>query len=164
MPRNPHKTRCSIPDCRAWAIRGSDPPLCSPHSHRTGAPKGNQNNLAHGFYASTVSRRELHDLAADAADTTLNAEIAITRVALRRIFGILLSGHTPGSTCPTCGEPRPLDADHYARYSALAFQGAGTISRLLRTRGALGGDTDDAFDRIIGQALDELGEEWGVEL
>ena len=34
MPRNPDKTPCSVEGCRAWAIRGSDPPLCAPHRTR----------------------------------------------------------------------------------------------------------------------------------
>ena len=40
--------------CRAWAVRGSDPPRCSPHgggAAPVGAPPGNQNALTHGFYA-----------------------------------------------------------------------------------------------------------------
>jgi hypothetical protein len=39
MPRNPFKTRCSVPGCRAWAIRGSDPPICSPHRSRKNSPE-----------------------------------------------------------------------------------------------------------------------------
>ena len=31
--------------CRAWAIRGSDPPRCAAHSGKVGAPSGNQNAL-----------------------------------------------------------------------------------------------------------------------
>ena len=164
MPPNPNKTRCSKPDCRAWAIRGSDPPLCSPHSRKAGAPEGNRNHLVHGYYAATVSRQELDDLAGDAADVTLNAEIAITRIALRRILGILITGHTPGSVCPTCGKPQPLDAYLYARFAALAFQGTGTISRLLRAQRALGGDPGDGIPDWMNQALDELSEEWRIQL
>lgn len=42
--------------CRAWAVRGSDPPRCSPHGggrRPVGAPKGNQNARSHGFFART---------------------------------------------------------------------------------------------------------------
>ena len=39
MPRNPAKTPCSVDGCRAWAIRGSDPPLCSPHRTRAARSK-----------------------------------------------------------------------------------------------------------------------------
>ncbi len=158
MPRNPHKTRCQQPDCRAWALRGSDPPRCSAHSGRTGAPAGNQNRLVHGFYASTLQPDELAALAAHAGDTTLDAEIAITRVALRRILTMLLTGLTPGPN------PRPLDAGDYARFIALAFHGAGAISRLLRARHQLGGDQRDEITSFFDQALDELSAKWGIEL
>ena len=158
MPRNPAKTRCQQPNCRAWALRGSDPPRCSAHSGRAGAPTGNQNRLVHGFYASTLQPDELADLAAHAGDTTLDAEIAVTRIALRRILGMLLTGLTPGPN------PRPLDAHDYARFIALAFHGAGAISRLLRARQQLGGDQSDHILSFLDEALDELSVEWGVEL
>ena len=158
MPRNPHKTRCAVPGCHAWALHGSDPPRCSPHSGRTGAPPGNQNRLIHGFYAAALHPHELADLAAHAGDTTLDAEIAITRIALRRILVMLLTGLTPGP------HPHPLDAGDYARFIALAFQGAGAISRLLRVRQQLGGDQSDHILSFFDEALDELSAEWGIEL
>jgi hypothetical protein len=158
MPRNPNKTRCTVPGCRAWAIRGSDLPCCSPHSGRTGAPPGNRNRLVHGFYATILHPQEAADLAAYAGDASLDAEIAITRVALRRILGMLLTGYTLGP------DPAPLDALDYARYSGLAFQGAGTVSRLLRARHDLGGDRSDAALGFLDQTLDELGSKWGLHL
>ena len=79
MPRNPDKKHCSVEGCEAWAIRGSDPPLCSPHSGKVGAPEGNRNRLTHGFYATAVLPDELADLGQDTVDNTLAAEIAITR-------------------------------------------------------------------------------------
>jgi hypothetical protein len=156
MPTNPLKTRCTIPGCRAWAICGSDPPRRSPHSGRTGAPPGNRKCLVHGFYATTLHPQELADLAAYAGDTSLDAEIAITRVALRRVLGMLLTGYTPGP------DPAPLDALDYARYSGLAFRGAITVSRLLRARHDLGGDRSDATLGFLDQALDQLSSEWGL--
>ena len=51
-------TRADGFPCRAWAVRGSDPPRCAPHgggSAPVGAPPGNQNALKHGFYARTHS-------------------------------------------------------------------------------------------------------------
>ncbi|MEA3376671.1 MAG: hypothetical protein U9R72_10815 [Chloroflexota bacterium] len=47
--------------CRAWAVRGTDPPLCAAHGGtdaRIGAPPGNTNAVKHGHYRrpSTVSR------------------------------------------------------------------------------------------------------------
>jgi len=190
MPRNPNKTP-------AWAIRGSDPPRCSPHRHAAaypepipseaagpgptahpepslskaegpyptafadsasgvGAPPGNQNRLVHGFYAKVLRPEERADLEDYAADTTLDAEIAITRVALHRIYGMLLTGTTP--------DPRPLNAQDYARFASLAFRGAGAVSRLLRARQVLSPELSDAFTSAMNQALDELSAEWGVVL
>jgi hypothetical protein len=157
MPRNPNKRDCSVPDCNAWAMRDSDPPLCAPHSGRVGAPLGNQNHLIHGFYATAVRPDERDDLEARAGDATLASEIAITRIALRRIFGMLVTGETPGE------DPRPLDAQDYARYVGLAFQGAGAISRLLRANHAVGGGASD-IPQAIETALDVLGDRWDVEL
>jgi uncharacterized protein YjcR len=40
--------------CRAWTLRGSDPPTCAIHAgHVTGqgAPQGNRNAVKHGLYA-----------------------------------------------------------------------------------------------------------------
>jgi hypothetical protein len=167
MPRNPHKTPCSVPGCRAWAIRGSDPPRCSAHrgagAHPepgpgVGAPPGNQNRLLHGFYATILRPEELADLLVHAADTSLDAEIAITRVALRRILRMLLTGLSPGPA------PRPLDVVDYARFSSLAFQGVATVSRLLRARQDIGDSPNDVVRRIFGEVLDGLGEEWGIDL
>ena len=171
MPRNPNKTPCGIPGCRAWAIRGSNPPRCSPHRHSkqqptipdlaetpiVGAPPGNQNRLVHGFYSTILRSEDGAGLLAFAADTTVDAEIAITRVALRRILGMLLTGTTPGP------DPVPLDLQDYARFAGLAFQGANTISRLLRARKDLSSDSDPLTSALY-QALEELGEELGVEL
>ena len=48
--------------CKAWAVRGSDPPLCGAHGGglgRPGAPAGNENALIHGAYASVVPGGDL---------------------------------------------------------------------------------------------------------
>jgi hypothetical protein len=123
-----------------------------------GVPEGNQNRLVHGFYATAVHPEELADLTSYACNPTLVAEIAITRIALRRIFGMLVTGQTPGPN------PRPLEAHDYARFVGLAFQGAGTISRLLRTNHAVGGDKPSEFERMMDAALDQLSTQWGLEL
>jgi hypothetical protein len=191
MPRNPNKTPCGIPGCRAWAIRGSHPPRCSPHRHATleaggspdddratgtggntspsstasgpaksltvGAPPGNQNRAVHGFYSEVLRPEERADLLRYAADTSLDGEIAITRVALRRILGMLLTGRTAGP------EPVPLGADDYARFVSLAFRGAGTISRLLRARQVLTGDTDELFS-FLESVLEQLDAEDAARL
>jgi len=63
--QNPGSTRCTTictdgSPCRAWAVRGIDPPRCAAHGGGrapVGAPKGNQNARTHGFYA----RRDVPD-------------------------------------------------------------------------------------------------------
>ena len=62
MPANPHKCRCAFDTrhgkpCRAYAVRGSDPPACAAHAGLTtgaGAPAGNRNARTHGFYSRAL--------------------------------------------------------------------------------------------------------------
>ena len=171
MPRNPNKARCTHPGCRAWAVRNSNPPLCAAHGGRAaspeprrrggGAPLGNQNARTHGFYASTLDPQERADLD-DAGDlagaTSLDAEIIIARIALRRLLHIFHSGTTPGP------DPQPLTAQDYVNVIGLAFRGCGTLSRLLRARKDLGGEGLDALQAVIDEVLDDLSEEWGRQL
>jgi hypothetical protein len=157
MPTNPDKRHCTRPGCKAWAVRGSDPPLCSPHSGRVGAPPGNANHLIHGYYTSVLHPEETAGLSDTVETSTLDAEILMTRAAIRRLFQMLKSGKTPGA------DPKPLTAEDYGRYIGLIFAGAGAISRLLRARAALPGFTS-AFDRMMEEVLDNLGKEWGVDL
>jgi hypothetical protein len=162
MPKNPNKARCQQPGCRAWAVRDSSPPLCAAHGGRKGgAPPGNQNALTHGFYASTLNPDELADLDVIgqlAGDTTLDAEVVITRIALRRLLHMFQTGITPGPN------PQPLTAQDYTNVIGLAFRGCGTLSRLLRARKDLGGEQSDAFHAFIDEALDLLSEEWNCQL
>lgn len=138
--------------CQAWAVKGSDPPLCSAHAGRNvgaGAPVGNQNAAVHGFYGRVMTVQELADLVSHSADETLHDEIAATRVALRRVMQQLDEEMEPGE---------------YGRLAALIFRGAGTVARLLRANRALSGEAADGIAGAIGQALDELSSEMGVDL
>ena len=160
MPRNPNKTHCSVEGCRAWAIRDSDPPLCAPHTPGlTGAPPGNSNALTHGFYARSQRPEDLEGFEPGSATVSLQDEILIVRVAMRRLQEILVTGGIPGN------EPRPLSAADYARFLGLVFQGASTLTRLLRVHNDLPGQSlNDALQAIFDAALDDLSEEWGMEL
>ena len=153
-----NKTPCSIPSCRGWAIRGSDPPRCSPHSARTGAPPTNQNRLVHGFYASVLRPEDLAGLTDDDGRDCLDAKVAIVRLALRRVLSMLVTGTTPGSN------PQPLTAADCARFIGLTFHGAGVLSRLLRASRALSPGLSDPLAAAINEALDEIGREYGIEL
>ena len=162
MPRNPNKAPCQHPDCRAWAVRDAAPPLCAAHGgRRGGAPLGNQNARTHGFYASILNSQELADL--DAADklaggTTIDAEIIITRIALRRLLHMFYTGTTPGP------DPQPFTTQDYANVIGLAFRGCGTLSRLFRIRKELGGERMDEFEDFMDGVLDNLSERWGRQL
>lgn len=54
MPRCASEKKDGKP-CKAWAVRGTDPPLCAAHggvAARIGAPPGNKNAERHGAYSS----------------------------------------------------------------------------------------------------------------
>jgi hypothetical protein len=155
MPSSPHRTRCQVPGCRNWAMRGHT--HCRSHSGQTRAPEGNQSRLILDFYAAAVRPDERDHLEACASDATLAAEIAIARITLRRILRMVVTGETPGDN------PSPLDSQDHARYVSLAFQGVGAISLLLRANHALGGGSS-AIPEAIESALDALGERWDLEL
>lgn len=157
-PTNVNCTRTTLSDkpCRAWAIRGSDPPACAAHAGRTegaGAPRHNVNRRQHGFYSPVLDPAELADLVQFADDLSLADEIALARVILRRVTGRL-----------TTADPAVLDLEDLARLAALALAGTRTVARLLRDQRALSGDAADGFAGAIAQALDEFSTEIGLEL
>lgn len=137
--------------CNAWAVRGSDPPTCSVHDGR-----------CRGFYGSAIHPEELADLVAYAGDLTLEDEIACARVALRRVLAALSAPGDTGAEGPLTGDA--LSAGEFARVAGLAFQGARTVSRLLRDQRALSGDAAEGISGAIAAALDELSTMWGVDL
>jgi hypothetical protein len=149
-----HRTRSGRP-CRAWAIRGSDPPLCSIHAGRNlggGAPPGNQNARTHGFYATTFTTQEVAELLAQAGAVSLEAEIACARIALHRVLRQLAAAG-----------PEPPSQD-YVKLVALAFQGARTVARLLRDNQAIAGAPPGELAAVLDRALEELSDEWDINL
>lgn len=134
--------------CKAWAIHDSNPPTCSAHAGRTGAPTGNTNRLTHGFYSRTYTQQESADLVAHAMASDLEDELAAARVALRRVFQQLHDDHDPAD---------------YAKLAGLTFLGVRTIAALLKTRLTLTAEGPGTFG-ALGQALDELAAELDIEL
>ena len=63
MPRNPHKARCSVPGCGAWAMR--DQTRCRAHrdaelgSRGAGAPHHNLNAVKHGRHSHPIPPPDL---------------------------------------------------------------------------------------------------------
>ena len=140
--------------CRAWAVKGSDPPACSAHAGhaRGGAPSANQNARTHGFYARTLSQQEMGDLVFYAADMTLDDEIACARIALRRALEFVRQ------------DSENLGREQYLRAADLIFHGTRTVARLLRDRHILSIESDGGISDFINQVLDNLGKRWGRQL
>jgi hypothetical protein len=185
MPRNPNKRRCIHPGCDAWARRDIEQPYCAAHARLVldlppsgtippgfaadtagepppGAPPGNQNRLFHGFYRRTLADEEADDLAEcgeldDSLHNNLIAEILIARVALRRTLAMLGTGTTLGDSS------RELGREEYVRLISLSFQGVRTIARLLAVQRKLG-TGENIWSEILNTTLDELSEEWGIDL
>jgi hypothetical protein len=128
--------------CRAWAVRGSDPPRCSSHLGLTGAPAGNKNAERHGFYAGRgLDLTKIDHVVADLAER----QALLTSYLEKR----LADG---------------AEVEEMARLFALHGQNASRLGRLLRDQRALSGDSADGLLSAIGQALDELSTELGIEL
>ncbi len=138
-----HLTKAGRP-CKAWAVRGSNPPACISHLSSASAEPG--------FYSRTLTDEELADLVRHAAELTLDEEIACTRIAVRRTLEFLSEGRGA------------LSEAVFLRAAGLVFQGARTIARLLRDQQALLGGSTDQMKAVFDTALDALSAEWGVEL
>jgi hypothetical protein len=126
-------TRAGRP-CRAWAVRGSDPPRCAAHATAAGS--------SHASHALALCRDEL-------AHPTLDGEITIARDMLRRLVETLRDGTSGGEL---------------VQLAQTCFAGTRTVAGLLRDKRALSGGAADGLMGAIGQALDELSTEWGVDL
>lgn len=147
-------TRCSAittsGPCRAWAVRGTDPPLCSAHSGRSkgaGAPPGNTNALTAGFYSPALRPDELADLVVLANSPDLKDEIGAVRVILRRVLEAVTQLNA--------------DLDHLSTLAANVCSAARTVSRLLRDQRAISGEAASGAIGGLTQILEELGEELG---
>jgi len=91
MPRNPSKTRCTIPDCHNWAMRGHT--RCRAHRNAelgpggVGAPSGNLNALKTGRHAHPLAGDELSatsDALLDESDDLPARMASLTRLVISR--------------------------------------------------------------------------------
>ena len=151
------RIKCSVTtnagrECQAWAMIGSDPPLCWAHGDRRNRfGMGREGTNASGFYDRQLSQQELADVRALSEDQTLNSELVLNRVFLRRLLVALQ-------------ESDELDPMQLAKLAPIIFRGTQAVARLLREERALNGDADDGVPQVIGQALDALSKELGLEL
>jgi hypothetical protein len=171
MPRIRMPQRCTAlksnqTPWKAWARPGTDPPRCAAYgaaTRKVGAPTGNRNAQTHGVYASgpqghppaecsTLRAKRGRQSDADVrGPPDLDAVIADLS---RRIDQ--LSDYIDRNIAE-------LDAEAYAKLAALQGQLSSRLGRLLRDRQQLVGDADELTKAIEG-ALDEIREEWGIDV
>lgn len=96
-------------------------------------------------YADIFTTAELDALAQATADESMDAEIALLRLAIRRVI-------------ERYGEDDP------ARALELLRRGVDSLVRAIRARRDLTGKPDDGLTERLDAALDELANEWGVTL
>ena len=141
-------TKCSAitasgQPCKAWAIRGSEPPLCAPHAGLAGGKKGNQNAVKHGYYRQSINSAELLSLFDDAGKVELDQEAVLLRVFIHRLINYLEDPELPYEQFRSAGSLL------ISAVRALTY-----LKKQLPPHEAIDWDT----------ALDELAQEWGWEL
>jgi hypothetical protein len=137
--------------CSAWAVRGSEPALCSAHGGIEAAAAAGAWRKHIPTYRRSKRRRAAEEKADAAAERQLAPEIVGVRRLLHRLFMEL-------------AEKPEMDLATMVKLAPLAFKGALTVAQLLRDERALSGEAADGIAGAIAQALAELGTEWGVEL
>jgi hypothetical protein len=136
--------------CKGWALRDSHPPLCYAHSRDRGEQEDQDSKQVDlGFYGRCYTLEEVADMVGLAMDDTLDDELAATRIAVRRVMQQL---------------KKELTADEYAHMASLIFRGTNTVARLLRIKRSLAKEMDSDFETGIGEALDGVGEDLGLDL
>lgn len=130
-------------------MRDSSPPLCWAHSRQRRKQAGTD-DASNGLYARQLSQQELEDIRALAEDRSLDSEVVLNRVFLRRLLVALQ-------------ESDDLDLTQLAKLAPIIFRGTQAVARLLREEQAIN-NRDDDLPEAIGRALDELGEELGLAL
>ena len=153
--------------CKAWAIRDIDPDLCSAHSKRNvgaGGKKGNTNAQKHGFYRSALTPNEVADLLTYAVNDSVEDELAIVRVMLRRLLEYLQKP-IPLADEKVVGEMVGKDVlrflnegERLTAAAPLVYRGARTISYMIKNMS--GKRQNEVWEDI----LEELGEGWQVNL
>ena len=171
--------------CRAWAVRGTDPPRCAAHGGTDspiGAPRGNTNALKHGYYARPSTLRRV--AARIVEDEAVGPERDLESTGPERESLDAIEGGVPsalqGWSIETVIIDLSISQAFLSRYirvhqedltveqlgGMLRIQGqnASRLGRLLRDRRALTGDTDGRFEEALNRALDQLSAELGVDL
>jgi hypothetical protein len=140
--------------CRAWAVHGTDPPRCAPHGGGRAsacAPLGNQNARTHGFYVEHAAPDLSEALSPDECTIDVVIEDLFRKhMSLSRYIDDHLDDLPPATLARLCG---------------LHAQTSSRLGKLLRDRLVLAKAREDDFlSDLIDETLEELSEEWGVDL
>jgi len=135
--------------CRNWSMHGSR--TCAAHTGLLGAQAGNQNAAKHAFYRPSLSADEIAALLTNAENNTLDDELAISRVMLRRLMYYLQPNEKSRYDDLT-----PMEL---AAIAPLIFTGSRTVAHLLREI-TDAGRTSTVWD----EALDQLARDLVIEL
>lgn len=140
--RAPRRVRCAATTvrgtpCRAWAVRGSDPPRCRAHMPRSAERNACLEMPEH-------------------ADVDLTQHIVDLANQVRDLSKLIRDAPVEEGTS--------LSLVEYRRLLALHGQLCSRLSRMLRDRQQLQGDDQTELDAAIQDALDLAGSILGVEL
>jgi hypothetical protein len=121
-----------------------------------GPPPHNTNALKHGFYSKRFARLESADLARiGESPDKLEAEIALNRVMLARLFTILDAG-------PLAHETTSLMSSDALQHLAMLYTGLARLTHLIRLYQIDAGNYPPVETAIL-DALHELNLEDGLE-
>lgn len=125
---------------------GTDPPRCAAHGGGkapVGPPAGNRNAETHGLHSSHP--------APDIKAPTIEEVYADLAARLKRFADYL-------------DNAEDLSVHVYAQLLEAYGQVSSRLARILTVKDRISTGAVDELEKAIDQVLDELGEDWGVEL
>ncbi len=181
-PRHCMATKRDGTPCKAWAVRGSDPPLCQAHLgtqprdiHGTQPRDNHGTRQAASHPAPPAGDEEMVPLqttyiAPKTAKTFLVGDVPDIPAAMPSIDEVLidLAGRQARLSylIEKCikDEIKNVTAAEVLRLFALHGQNASRLGRLLRDRLAIQAESGDDFPEELAQVYDELSRRLGVDL
>ena len=113
-----------------------------------------------GTEAGPPTGPEADDASAASSNGEVIQDLVHDLVAKQQALSVLIDG----LLAEEAQSPGTLLVQDLARLMALHSQNASRLGRLLRDKRALSGEAADGLAGAIGQALDELSTEWGIDL
>ena len=131
--------------CRAWAVREGQRPLCA--SHRK--PAASDGQEAPGFDLHAYTLAEIADLIYQQEEKNLHDELRFTQAG---VLAVLRQWK------------QDLDQAEFAQLMALLFNGARTITGIIRAQQAAAKRDKDQIPAHVADALTDMRSEWDMEL